>query len=184
MSQYHFTTRWQFEATREEIFTTLQNAEDLPRWWPSVYLDTKIREKGSDDGVGKVVELYTKGWLPYTLVWKLRVLKTEYPRGYSIEALGDFVGNGVWTFTQISPKTCEVVYDWKIRAEKPFLKLMTPFLKPIFSANHLWAMRKGEESLRLELQRRRTVSLEEKMKIPAPTMPTFPHNLLNNRILN
>jgi hypothetical protein len=27
-------------------------------------------------------------------------------------------------------------------------------MKPIFSANHHWAMRMGEESLKLELQRR------------------------------
>jgi hypothetical protein len=77
-----------------------------------------------------------------------------------------------------------MVYDWRIRAEKPFLKLMTPLLRPIFSANHLWAMRKGEESIRLELMRRQAKSAEDKAKISPPPGPTFPHNVMNSNILN
>lgn len=183
MSSYHFVTRWELPTTCEEVYRTLEDAEDLVRWWPSVYLDAKILEKGQPGGVGKVVELYTKGFLPYTLRWKFRVLQTNFPRGYSLEAIGDFVGQGVWTFKQVSPEVCEVVYDWRIRAEKPFLKLMTPLLRPIFSANHLWAMRKGEESIRLELLRRQAKSAEDKSKISPPPGPTFPHNVLNNKIL-
>lgn len=183
MSSYHFITRWELPTTCEEIYRTLEDAEDLVRWWPSVYLDAKIREKGQSGGVGKVVELYTKGWLPYTLRWKFRVLQTDFPNGYSLEAIGDFVGQGVWTFKQLSPEVCEVVYDWRIRAEKPFLKLMTPLLRPIFSANHLWAMRKGEESIRLELMRRQAKSEEERAGISPPPGPTFPHNILGNKIL-
>jgi len=43
---------------------------------------------------------------------------------------------------------------WKIRADKPLLRDFSFLMKPLFSANHHWAMRKGEESLRLELARR------------------------------
>lgn len=183
MSNYHFITRWNLPTTCEEVYRTLEEAEDLARWWPSVYLDVKQVEKGQPGGVGKVIELYTKGWLPYTLRWKFRVTETDFPNGYALEAIGDFKGRGVWTFRQTDANNCEVVYDWQISAEKPLLKLLTPLLRPLFSFNHLWAMRKGEESLRLELQRRHTKSEEEKSNIPAPPPPTFPHNLLNNKIL-
>jgi Polyketide cyclase / dehydrase and lipid transport len=183
MSSYHFITRWRVQATCEEVYRTLEDAEDLARWWPSVYLDVKVREKGQAGGVGKVVELFTKGWLPYTLKWKLRVAATDFPNGYALQALGDFVGQGVWTFRQVSPTICEATYDWNIRAEKPLLKLMTPLLRPIFSANHLWAMRKGEQSLKLELLRRAAGSKEASAEIPPPPPPTFPHNLWNNKIL-
>lgn len=183
MSSYHFITRWQVQATCEEVYRTLENAEDLVRWWPSVYLDAKVREKGQPGGVGKVVELYTKGWLPYTLQWKFRVTKSDFPNGYALEAIGDFVGHGEWSFKQISDETCELTYDWKISAEKPLLKLLTPLLRPLFSFNHLWAMRKGEESLKLELLRRKVNSDEDRARIPAPPGPTYPHNSGNNRIL-
>lgn len=183
MSNYHFITRWKMKATCEEVYRTLEEAEDLTRWWPSVYLDVKIREKGQPGGVGKVVELYTKGWLPYTLRWKFRVTETNFPTGFAIEAIGDFVGRGVWTFRQADPQTCEVTYDWQITAEKPLLKLLTPVLRPLFSFNHEWAMRKGEESLKLELQRRHARTESERTNVAPPPAPTFPHNLLNNKIL-
>lgn len=183
MSSYHFITRWEMPATCEEVYRTLEEAEDLVRWWPSVYLDAKVIEKGQPGGVGKVVELYTKGWLPYTLRWKFRVLHTDFPNGFSLEAIGDFVGKGVWTFKPLGTDRCDITYDWQISAEKPLLKAMTPILRPIFSANHLWAMRKGEESLKLELQRRQAKTEEERAEIAPPPGPTFPHNLLNNKIL-
>jgi hypothetical protein len=51
-------------------------------------------------------------------------------------------------------------------------------MKPLFEFNHLWAMQKGEESLKLELRRRQGIPNVR----PAPK-PTFPHNLTSNRIL-
>jgi hypothetical protein len=85
--------------------------------------------------------------------------------------------------TNPATPVCEVTYDWQIRAEKPLLRWLTPVLRPLFSFNHEWAMRKGEESLKLELQRRRAPTENEKTKIALPPPPTFPHNLLNNKIL-
>ena len=34
------------------------------------------------------------------------------------------------------------------------IELFSPILKPIFGANHRWAMARGEESLKIELARR------------------------------
>lgn len=183
MSTYHFITRWRMDATCEEVYRTLEDVEGLARWWPSVYLDVRILEKGQPGGVGKIVELYTKGWLPYTLRWKFRVTETDFPNGYSLSAIGDFVGQGVWTFHPAEDGKCEVVYDWKITAKKPILRMLTPLLRPVFSANHYWAMRMGEKSLRLELRRRKAKTAGEGAEIPAPPGPTFPHNLLNNKVL-
>jgi hypothetical protein len=38
-------------------------------------------------------------------------------------------------------------------------------------------MARGEESLRLELARRKATTLDARMRIPPPPGPTFPHNL-------
>jgi hypothetical protein len=143
-NDYHFITHWRVRGNVDEIIDILKDAEDLPRWWPSVYIDVKKR--------GDIVELYTKGWLPYTLRWSFRVLENK-PGGFIIEAFGDFVGRGEWTLTQ-SGDDIDITYDWHIRAEKPLLKLLSPILKPIFAANHRWAMARGEESLKIELARR------------------------------
>ena len=154
-ARYHFTTRWTLDAGCEEIYHILEKATDLPRWWPSVYLEVLELEQGAPDGVGKYIALHTKGWLPYTLRWNFRVTAAHFPTGYTLEADGDFEGRGVWTFRPLPDGRCEAVYDWQISARKPLLKYLTFLLRPLFSANHRWAMRQGEESLRKELLRRR-----------------------------
>jgi hypothetical protein len=121
--------------------------------------------------MGKVVDLYTKGWLPYTLRWQFRVTETRYPNGFTLEAWGDFTGRGIWTFSQ-DGEWVDITYDWKIRADKPLLRDFSFIMKPIFSANHRWAMAKGLESLRLELARRHAATAEERSRVPAPPRPT------------
>ncbi|MEW6207448.1 MAG: polyketide cyclase [Acidobacteriota bacterium] len=170
-NDYRFITRWRVESTCEEVADVLKEAKELPRWWPSVYLDVQEIESGDESGVGRVVSLYTKGWLPYTLRWQFRVTQSRYPNGFSLEAWGDFVGRGVWTFEQ-DGRFVNVTYDWRIRAEKKLLQWLSFLLKPLFSANHRWAMSKGEESLKLELLRRRARP-EEAATIPPPPGTTF-----------
>ena len=65
-----------------------------------------------------------------------------------------------------------VDYDWKILAEKPPLRDLSFILKPIFGANHRWAVARGEESLKLELVRRHAGSEAERALIPAPPPAT------------
>jgi hypothetical protein len=50
---------------------------------------------------------------------------------------------------------------------------MTWLLRPFFAANHVWAMRRGEESLKLELRRRRAAGPGERDAVPAPPPTTF-----------
>ena len=168
---YHFITNWRVQSTAEEVFEILGNAEDLARWWPSVYLEVNVLNSGDKNGVGKIVDLYTKGWLPYTLRWQFRVTEVKKPFGFSLAAWGDFVGRGIWQFHQ-DGDWVNVTYDWQIRADKPLLNALSWLFKPIFSANHRWAMAKGEESLKLEINRRRGVGAKNH-----PPGPTFPHNL-------
>ena len=176
-SYYQFITKWHVEASPAEVYEIISDSTKLSNWWPSVYLDLKILEKGAEGGKGKLVELYTKGWLPYTLKWKFRVINTIKPYSIEIEAIGDFIGGGKWTF-ESSETGCNITYDWRIEAKKPILRKLSWFLKPAFSANHLWAMRMGEKSLKLELRRRKG-----EKDVPNPPKPTFPHNFINNKIM-
>ena len=179
-NDYHFVTTWRMPATPEEVTEILSDGEALARWWPSVYLDVNVEEPGDERGVGAVVSLFTKGWLPYTLRWRFRVTESNAPNGFSLEAFGDFVGRGIWTFEPDGAETV-VTYDWRIAAEKGILRRLSFIMKPIFSANHHWAMARGEESLRLEIARRRAATAQLRDAIPPPPGPTFPHNLLARR---
>lgn len=175
---YHFITIWNVEGTRQEVNDIISDARDLPRWWPSVYLDVQQLEPGDENGLGKVVSLYTKGWLPYTLRWSFRVTEVK-KEGFTLEAWGDFVGRGIWTFIEEGDRV-KCVYDWKIDAEKPLLKRFSLLFKPIFSANHRWAMARGQESLIIELRRRRAAAAGTPADglVPPPATPSDPRQWL------
>lgn len=170
-NDYHFITHWRVRSTVEEVSEILGDAPDLARWWPSVYLEVEEIQPGDKDGIGRVVALYTKGWLPYTLRWQFRVTESNFPHGFAIDAWGDFIGRGIWTFSQDGPWV-DITYDWSIRADKSLLRYGSFLLKPIFSANHRWAMRMGEMSLMLELARRHAPTDEARSRIPPPFGPT------------
>jgi hypothetical protein len=72
-NDYHFITHWRVQSMLKEVSDIIGDAAALTRWWPSVYLDVRVLEPGDEHGLGKVVSLYTKGWLPYTLRWDFRV---------------------------------------------------------------------------------------------------------------
>jgi hypothetical protein len=179
-NDYHFITQWRVRSTPEEVSKILEDAEDLARWWPSVYLEVEVLEPGDEHGVGKLVRLYTKGWLPYTLRWQFRVTESRYPAGFTLQALGDFEGQGIWTFDP-EGEYVNITYDWKIGTRKRLLNALSFLFKPVFAANHRWAMARGLESLNLELARRHARTPEEAARVPPPPRPTFPHNRRDRR---
>jgi hypothetical protein len=171
-SDYQFLTVWRVAGTIEEVRAVLNDGKTLPEWWPSVYLDVREVEPGRPDGLGRVLDLHTKGWLPYTLRWTLRITEPATDAGFALEASGDLDGTGRWRFEQDGPEVV-VTYDWRISATKPLLRRLSWLLRPAFSANHHWAMKRGEESLTLEMRRRRAATEEERRTVPPPPPPTF-----------
>ncbi|MBZ5558735.1 MAG: polyketide cyclase [Acidobacteriia bacterium] len=167
---YTFLSRWRIEGTCGEVADVLGDPLQLTRWWPSVYLDVRELRPPDARGLGRRVALLTKGWLPYTITWEFEVVASEYPNGFTIVATGDFDGRGVWTFEQ-DGAFVDVTYDWRLRVEKPLLKNLSFLLKPIFEANHRWAMTQGEQSLKLELLRRRATSDAARAQVPPPPGP-------------
>ena len=171
-ADYQFVTTWRVAATTSEVKAVLGDAEALARWWPSVYLDVVLVDSGAADGVGRTADLHTKGWLPYTLRWRLRVTEPLADTGFALAATGDLAGTGRWTFRQDGPEVV-ITYDWRVSATKPLLRRLSWLLRPAFSANHHWAMARGEESLRLELRRRRAGDAQAVASVPDPPPPTF-----------
>ena len=170
VADYAWLSHWRIEGTCGEVADVLGDPLALPRWWPSVYLDVQEVAPPDARGLGRRVALLTKGWLPYTIRWEFEVVASDYPNGFTIVATGDFDGRGVWTLVQDGPFV-EVTYDWRLRVEKPLLKNLSFLLKPVFEANHRWAMKQGEQSLFLELLRRRAASDEARSRIPPPPGP-------------
>jgi hypothetical protein len=172
-SRYHFVSEWRVGATPDEVKRILADPLRLPEWWPAVYLQTRVLDPGDVSGVGRTILLVTKGWLPYTLRWRLTVAGIQ-ESSLLLLADGDFVGTGKWTLMQVND-TVHVRYEWSVRARKPLLRYLSLVLRPLFVYNHRWAMRRGEESLILEMERRRG-HLVSRRAVPPPP-PATPHHV-------
>ena len=179
-SDFEFVTVWRVPGTVAEVMAVLSDGRALPRWWPAVYLSVVPREPGDADHVGAVTDVHTKGWLPYTLRWSLTLTEPVRATGFALSATGDLNGTGRWTFVQEGPEVV-ITYDWRVDITKPLLRRCTPVLRSAFAANHRWAMARGEESLRLELRRRRATTEAERAAVPPPPGPTFRWRLPRSR---
>src|SRR5216684_4368849 len=167
-ADYHLVDRWRVAADCREVADIIEDALSFPRWWGSVYFEVKELERGEGEGgIGKLINLHAGGWLPYTLRINFRTTESRYPYGFTLEATGDLEGKGIWAFQQDGPFV-NVTYDWTIRANKPIIDKLSFLLKPIFRSNHNWTMKRGEESLKLELLRRRARTMEEAAAVPPP----------------
>lgn len=170
---YHFVDRWRVEGTVEEVSDVLGDAEDMVRWWPSTYLRIRTLSPGDERGVGSVSLVHAKGWLPYTIRFAVRVTDVDPPNGFGLDALGELSGRGEWRFRQDGPWV-DVTYTWTVSADKPLLRRLSWLLRPLFRSNHGWTMRRGEESMRLELARRRAGDAAARDAVPAPPGPVWP----------
>jgi hypothetical protein len=167
---YHFVSRWRVKGSAEEVYDIISQPLEYPRWWPSVYLESREIAHGTPNGTGRRVQFHTKGLLPYTLRWESSVTEAQPPNRLVIEATGDFIGRGVWTFAQDGPHV-NATFDWQLAVGKTLIRYMTPVLRPVFEANHRWAMRQGEISLREELIRYRARTPEDLLEAHEPRGP-------------
>jgi hypothetical protein len=152
---YHFITHWRVRGDIDDVFLILFDAPAYPQWWPEVYLSVEALAPNGPDGSGATAFLLTRGKLPYKLRWTARVIASDPPHGFTIDATGDLIGRGEWRLAQAVDDVA-VTFDWHVVAEKPLLRWFSWLLKPLFSWNHAWSMRRGEEALRREVARRRS----------------------------
>jgi hypothetical protein len=161
---YRYVNHWRVLGPIDEVAAVLRDGSSYPRWWPAVYLAV---EPLADQGHGERRRVRSQGFLPYVIEFVTRVVDERLPHGFSIEAEGEMQGRGDWQLAA-DGEWVDIVYRWQVTGNKMLWRTTSWALRPLFEANHTWAMRRGEESLRFELARRRAKSAAERDAIPPP----------------
>jgi uncharacterized protein YndB with AHSA1/START domain len=133
---YVFVDEWDVQAPPEAVFDALADARTYPSWWRPVYLEA---EADGPPRVGGISRQHFKGRLPYHLRTESRTTRLERPTTLEADLTGDLRGRGLWTLTPQNGGT-HVRFDWRVYADKPILRFLTPVLRSLFRWNHSWAI--------------------------------------------
>ena len=145
MAEYRFLTVWRINAPIDRVFTTIVDAPNWPRWWPSVHKVEAI-ESGDEDGIGAVLRYTFRGWLPYSLVFDVRATRIKRPTALEGAATGELEGTGVWTFEAVGDTT-SVRYEWNVRTTRWWMNIAAPIARLVFAWNHNYVMERGRRGL-------------------------------------
>jgi hypothetical protein len=171
-THYRVASNWVVPGNALEVAAVFAEPTTWAQWWPAAFLDVKELPCSGDSYIGRAARIHSKGWLPYTLRLQAAVTECNYPHGCTFTVTGDFEGRCVCVIEERTDRV-EVSFDWDVRVRKPLLRGLSWAFKPAFEANHRWVMRRGNESLRIELARRRART-DEAVTVPPPG-PTFPY---------
>jgi uncharacterized protein YndB with AHSA1/START domain len=141
--EYVFVDEWEVAAPPRAVFDALADARTYPEWWTPVYLDV---DADGPPALGKRSAQHFKGRLPYHLRTTSTITRLEPPRVVQGEVEGDLRGRGTWTLTPTAGGT-HVRFDWRVFADRPLLRTLTPVLRPVFRWNHDWAIARATEGL-------------------------------------
>src|SRR3954470_774886 len=142
-NEYLFVDEWDVAAPREAVFDALADARTYPDWWRPVYLSV---DADGEPAVGKRSHQRFKGRFPYHLRTTSEIVRLERPHVVAGEVDGDLRGAGVWTLTE-TPAGTHVRFDWRVHADRPLLRVLTPVLRPAFRWNHAWAIKQAVAGL-------------------------------------
>jgi carbon monoxide dehydrogenase subunit G len=133
MADYHYVSTWQLQAPIEQVWTVINDVERLPAWYPAVQAAQTLAA-GDADGVGRRVRLVLKGRLPMQLAFEATVARLDPPRELELHAEGELAGSGRWLLDQQGEITT-VRYLWDVRTTRPWMNLVAPIARPLFTWN-------------------------------------------------
>ena len=142
--EYVFVDEWDVDAPQEAVFEALADARTYPEWWKPVYIEV---EGDSPPAEGVATRHEFKGRLPYHLNTRSEIVRMERPREFEVSVVGDLTGRGVSTLTPAEDGRVHVRFDWRVIADRPLLRYLTPILRPLFRWNHDWSVKRAIEGL-------------------------------------
>jgi uncharacterized protein YndB with AHSA1/START domain len=151
--EYRFSTIWRIDAPVQEVWAAIHDSARWPEWWNNVERVDQL-QAGSDQGVGAVQRYTWKGWLPYRLVFDMRVTRVDPLVALEGEASGDVEGAGRWSFSSDGRNLTVVRYDWCVHTNRAWMNALAPLLRPVFQWNHDAVMREGGAALARRLDAR------------------------------
>lgn len=144
-ADYHYISTWQLQAPIEPVWAAISDLEQLPAWYPAVQ-QVQTLTPGDPDAVGSRVRYLLKGRLPMRLAFEATITRVDPPRELELQAEGDLAGTGRWELQQQDGVTT-VRYRWDVQTTRPWMNLVAPVARPLFTWNSRGVMLQAGQGL-------------------------------------
>ena len=138
---YCFEEEWVVEAPVQTVWDGMVHVEEWPRWWEGLVFSNSADElpEGME---GKRYSTRWKGALPYGLDIHAVIREASTHASISADIHGDIEGVCTCRIEE-SQRGTRGVFSLDVRTTRPWMSLLSPFLKGYFSENHNRLMEKG-----------------------------------------
>ena len=150
MADYHYVSSWQLQAPVEQVWAALNDLEHLSVWYRGVQ-EARELVPGDALGVGRRVRYVIKGRLPLRLAFEATTTRSVPPQDQELQADGELAGTGRWALEQQGEVTT-VRYRWGVRTTRPWMNLLAPLARPLFTWNSRGVMLQAGEGLARHLE--------------------------------
>lgn len=146
---YAFRTLWRVPASADRVWHELERTISgaAEPWWPGVHIEAPAARLEPGQAIGLVV----RAPLGYRLRCTLRVRSVAERAWLIADSEGDLAGVGRIRVRPAGGGT-EIRIWWDVRVQRPWMRALSPVLRPVFSAAHALVMRVGEHGLRRALR--------------------------------
>jgi carbon monoxide dehydrogenase subunit G len=145
MADYHYVSTWQLQAPIEQVWAALNDLEHLPTWYSGVQQAHELTP-GDAQGVGRRAQYVIKGRLPVRLAFEATTTRSVPPRDQELRAEGELAGTGRWKLEQQGEVTT-ARDTWDVRTTRPWMNLLAPLARPLFTWNGRGVMLQAGEGL-------------------------------------
>ena len=139
MARYHFVTRFDVAAARDDVWALVDDPTTWPSWWRWL---RRVDQLGPG-GAGRVGARYRyafKTALPYTLSFETQTMRAEPGSLIEVRSTGELAGSGLWQLSERDGQ-CQMRYDWIVETTKRWMNVLAPVARRAFSWNHDRLMR-------------------------------------------
>jgi uncharacterized protein YndB with AHSA1/START domain len=144
-AHFDLVSHWHLQAPPAVVWAALSQPEQWPQWWPQVRQVRLLRE-GDAQGLGALRRIDWTTRLPYRLRIEVEAVEVQPPERLRGTSRGHLRGEGLWLLREHEGGTL-VTYLWRVRLERPWMRLLAPLLAPLFRWNHDAVMRDGRRGL-------------------------------------
>jgi hypothetical protein len=140
-----FYDEWRVAAEPAQVWTVVRRVEGWPGWWPSVRSVVPL-QNNQTSGAAPRWEFTFRTRLPYTMIFVVELVEEEPLVQVQTRITGRVRGSGTWGVRAVDGGTL-VHFDWLVRPELTWMRLITPLARPVFRWNHGQLMAEGGAAL-------------------------------------